>query len=59
MNAEDYKQAIRSDCNNDKVLIKDTCVKLLKLYKGTPANKLAEQLMRERREVLTELLNEL
>ena len=59
MNAEDYKQAIRNDCNNDKELIKDTCIKLLKLYKGTPTNKLAEQLMRERREVLTELLNEL
>lgn len=59
MNAEDYKQAIRNDCNNDKELIKMTCKKLLSLYKGTPINKLAEQLMRERREVLTELLNEL
>lgn len=59
MNAEDYKQAIRNDCNNDKELIKMTCKKLLSLYKGTPTNKLAEQLMRERREVLTELLNEL
>lgn len=59
MNAEDYKRAIRNDCNNDKELINKTCKKLLNLYKGTPTSKLAEQLMRERREVLTELLNEL
>ncbi len=59
MNVEDYKRAIRNDCNNDKELIEKTCKKLLNLYKGTPTSKLAEQLMRERREVLTDLLKEL